>query len=82
MVKSKGAEQSIEMFKYLHTKGKNDTTMNILRMMNKAMHPEAANNINEVEIKINKWKEDLRYLAESSSKGDFSSDQKNRYSFQ
>ena len=62
IVKSKGAGQSIETFKYLHTKGKHDTTMNVLRLMNKTMHPESASSQKNVEAKINKWKEYLMFL--------------------
>ena len=64
-VTSSGVDKALDTYRYIHHKGKNDTTQNAVRVKRRAMHPEAAVNASEVEGKLNKWKEDLRYLEET-----------------
>jgi hypothetical protein len=68
-VVSNGANMALESYRYIHPKGTSGTVMNKMKMETKAMHPEPANKIDDIEAKINKWKEDLRYLAETGDKG-------------
>ena len=74
-VVSNGVHESIETYRYLYEKGKNDTVTNVLRVQMKVMHPDAASSIEEVETKLNKWKEDIRYLRETGHK-DMEEDQR------
>ena len=65
---SNGIEGAMETYRYIHDKGKNDTTTNILRVKMRVMHPDNAAKIEDVETKLNKWKEDIRYLRETGHK--------------
>ena len=76
MVISKGVDLSIDAYRIICRKGKNETTMNRLRMLNKAMHPDPATKLDEIEMKIDKWKEDLRYLTKPGEGDGLSMDQK------
>ena len=66
-VVSSGIEQALDTYRYLYLKGKNDTTMNVMRIKTRVMHPDVANTVEEVESKMNKWKEDIRYLKETDN---------------
>ena len=66
-VMSNGPSNAMDSYKYIYEKGTNATVMNILAVKTKAMHPEQAVDMNDVENKINKWKEDLRYLRETGN---------------
>ena len=63
-VVSNGLPMALDTYRYLYQKGKNETTVNMMKFINKTMYPEAATDINDVEKKINKWKEDIRCLGD------------------
>ena len=63
---SNGVGKALDTYKYLYQKGKNDTNVNIIEVQTRAMNPEPAKDMDDVEKNINQWKEDIRYLMETS----------------
>ena len=66
-VMSNGPSSAVESYKYIYDKGTNATVMNVIAVKTRAMHPEQAVNMGEVEVRINKWREDIRYLRETGN---------------
>ena len=63
-VTSNSVNMAFESYRYLHRKGKNATQMNIIVMQSNVLKPTPANKADEVEMRINDWKEKQRYLEE------------------
>ena len=63
-VKALGTEGAFEAFRYVVAKGKNANVTHKMAMRTKAMNPEQAKHVKEVEKKISEWKVNLRYLIE------------------
>ena len=61
-VKQNKAEKAFESYRYITMKGKHATAMNIITMRTKALRPQPATTLKDVESCIVKWKADLTYL--------------------
>ena len=62
MIKKNKSEEAFESYRYIITKGKNTTAMNIITMRSKALRPQPATTVKDVESCIVKWKSDLAYV--------------------
>ena len=62
MVKKNKAEEAFESYRRIITKGKNATAMNLITMRTRALRPQSAVNVKDVESCIVKWKSDIAYL--------------------
>ena len=62
MVKKNKAKEAFESYRYIIAKGTNATAMNIITMRSKALRPQGATTIKEVEACIVKWKSDIAYV--------------------
>ena len=76
MVKKNKAKDAFESYRYIITKGKNATAMNIITMRSKALRPQAAATIKGVPACMVKWKSDLPYVesVEGTEGNDLSDD--------
>ena len=74
-VVSNSIDLSFETYRYIYQTGKNATRVNIVMNKAAALKPDPAAKIDDVENKLNEWKERLRYLAEASEP-DMPDDQK------
>ena len=63
-VVSNGTELALESYKQLFKKGENATTINSMKIMHRTLQPEVATSLGDVEAKVDKWKEDRRYMQE------------------
>jgi len=61
---SNSVDLSFESYRHIYQKGKNATKMNIVIMKADVLRPTRANKIEEIENKLNEWKEKQRYLEE------------------
>ena len=64
-VVSNGKKRSLDSYRWLYVKGRNETTRNCMDVMTKVMQPDGTNDLASVEKVINKWKEDIRYIMDS-----------------
>lgn len=55
---------SFESYRHIYQKGKNATKMNIVMMKAEVLRPNKANKVDEIENRLNEWKEKQRYLEE------------------
>ena len=69
-VTSGGMKGAMESFRYIVHKGRNTTMTSIMHRRMKVMNPEVAKNAEDVEKKIQMWKNDIRLLLESRQEQD------------
>ena len=62
VVKSNGEDRVLESFRYVVSKGKDASQAHILVVQNRAMNPEGAKTLKDIERRMAEWKKDLRYL--------------------
>ena len=62
VVKSNGEDRVFESFRYVASKGKDASQAHILVVQNRAMNPEGAKTLKDIERRMAEWKKDLRYL--------------------
>ena len=53
---------AFQSYRYIYHRGKNATKMNIVIMKAEVLRPARANKVEDVEEKLNEWKEKQRYL--------------------
>ena len=63
-VTSNKSDLSFESYRYIHEKGRNATRMNRILMRSTVLKPTPATKVEEVENRLNEWKEKQRYLEE------------------
>ena len=61
---SNSIELSSETYRQIYQKGKNATKMNIVLKKAEVLRPKKADTVNEIENRLNEWKEKQRYLEE------------------
>ena len=61
---SNSIELSFETYRQIYQKGKNATKMNIVLKKAEVLRPTKADTVNEIENRLNDWKEKRRYLEE------------------
>ena len=61
---SNAVDMSFETYRFIYHKGKNATTMNIVIMKADVLRPAPASKMEDIEHKLNEWKEKQRYLEE------------------
>ena len=61
-VTANSIDMAFESYRYIYHKGKNATKMNIVIMKAEVLRPARANKVEDVEEKLNEWKEKQRYL--------------------
>ena len=76
---SNSIELSFETFRKIYQKGKNATKMNIVLKKADVLRPKKkADTVNQIENRLNDWKEKQRYL-EEVGEAPLKDDQKNRF---
>ena len=63
-VKANQAALAMESYRYIHQRGNNATTMNVVQVTTAVMRPTVAKTISEVEARINDWKVHIKYLSD------------------
>ena len=58
---SNSIELSFETYRQIYQKGKNATKMNIVLKKAEVLRPKKADTENEIENRLNDWKENQRY---------------------
>jgi len=61
-VTTNSIDMSFESYRYIYHKGKNATKMNIVNMKAEVLRPARATKIDDIEEKLNAWKDKQRYL--------------------
>jgi len=61
-VTTNSIDMSFESYRYVYHKGKNATKMNIVNMKAEVLRPARATKIDDIEEKLNAWKDKQRYL--------------------
>ena len=61
---SNSVDLAFESYRHIYQKGKNATKMNIVIMKAEVLRPGRAGKTEEIEVKLNEWKEKQRYLEE------------------
>jgi hypothetical protein len=61
-VTANSIDMAFESYRYIYQKGKNATKMNIVIMKAEALRPARASKVEDIEEKLNEWKEKQRYL--------------------
>ena len=61
---SNSVDLAFESYRHIYQKGKNATKMNIALMKAEVLRPAKAGKVDEIENKLNEWKEKQRYLEE------------------
>ena len=74
---SNSIELPFETSREIYQKGKHDTKMNIVLKKADVLRPKNADTVNEIEKRLNDWKEKQRHL-EEIGEGPLKDDQKNR----
>ena len=69
-VTSGGMKGAMESFRYIVHKGRNTTMTSIMHRRMRVMNPEVAKNAEDVEKKLQMWKNDIRLLLESRQEQD------------
>ena len=69
-VTSGGVQGAMESFRYIVHEGRDTTMTSIMHRRMKVMNPEMAKNAEDVEKKIQMWKNDIRLLLESRQEQD------------
>ena len=77
-VVSNSIELSFQTYTQIYQKGKNVTKMNIVLKKADVVRPKKADTVNEIENRLNDWKEKQRYL-EEVGEAQLKDDQKNRF---
>ena len=62
MVKKNKNRNAFESYRYIVSKGKNATAMNMITMRSRALRPLPAATIKDIEACIVKWKADIAYI--------------------
>ena len=62
MVKKNKADKAFESYRYIITKGKNATALNIITVRARMLRPQPAATAKDVEACITKWKSDIAYI--------------------
>ena len=71
MVKKNKTEDAFESYRKIISKGKNATAMNLITMRTRALRPQSATSVKDVEACIVKWKADIAYLTNVVEKDEF-----------
>jgi hypothetical protein len=61
-VTANSIDMAFESYRYIYQKGKNATKMNIVIMKAEVLRPARASKVEDIEEKLNEWKEKQRYL--------------------
>ena len=76
MVMDNGSSMSLETYRQIYYKGKNVNTTSTIRTKGKVLRPDAATQVEDIEMKINKWKADLRHLSDVGEKQNIPDEQR------
>ncbi len=63
-VTSNGVDLAFESYRHIYIKGKNATKMNIVLTKAEVLRPNKAHKVDEIEARLNEWREKQRYLEE------------------
>ena len=61
-VKNNESVLAMESYRFLHSKGHNATTMNVVKVTTATLRPSIAQTNSEVDAKLNAWKANIKYL--------------------
>ena len=69
-VSSGGIKEAMENYRYIHFKGKNATITSLMDRRLRVMHPQEANGLEDIELKMLAWKTDIKFLREMEEEQD------------
>jgi hypothetical protein len=61
-VKNNESVLAMESYRFLHSKGHNATTMNVVKVTTATLRPSIAQTNSEVDAKLNAWRANIKYL--------------------